>query len=313
MEIDLIDALRRRPAVHQLCYGIFIQEPVWLSEDVLVVPVKALGFSVQANYTAQYAIEIAGAQVDSTALANLMTKGNDALPCVAIACFRHVDARPEELEALSEQQFVQARRVLGWTSGDEVTPFALLTCTTDQSYFRLLLPHSRLRQRLGFGNTRVFYHSQISQIYQAAKSDEHFDYALSLLHDALREANPLFKIARLFNCLECLAYKLKGKHDGKSRRAVKDLLDLPDGAIVEENINGERYRYDVIEIAGRLRDKLFHGVMFRAEDLNEESRNVFTLLEKNPQHFVALILSYCEIEVARWANGSSRGQIVDPM
>lgn len=312
MVIELIDALRRRPAVHQLCYGIFIQESVWLSEDLLAVPLKALGFTAQAHYTAQYAIEIAGAQVDSNALANLAAQGNDAFPVIAIVCFRHVDARPEELETLSEQQFIQARRVLGWTSGDEVTPFALLTCTTDQSYFRLLLPHSRRRQRLGFGNTGLSYHSQMSQIYQAARSDEHFEYALSLLHDALREANPLFKIARLFNCLECLAYKLKGKHGGKSRRAVKDLLGLPDGAMAEEQINGERYRYDVIEIAGRLRDKLFHGVMFRAEDLNEESRNVFTLLETSPQHFVASVLSYCEIEVARWANGTSRGLAVDP-
>lgn len=269
MATELINALRRRPAVHQLCYGIFIQEPVWLSEDLLAVPLKALGFSAQAHYTAQYAIEIAGAPVDSNALANLAAKGNDALPVVAIVCFRHVDARPEEIETASEQQFIQARRVLGWTSGDEVTPFALLTCTTDQSYFRLLLPHSRRRLRLGFGNTGVSYHSQMSQIYQAARSDEHFEYALSLPHDALREANPLFKIARLFNCLECLAYKLKSKHGGKSRRAVKDLLGLPDGAMAEEHINGERYRYDVIEIAGRLRDKLFHGVMFRAEDLRK--------------------------------------------
>lgn len=307
MATEILYTLRRRPAVHQLCYGIFIQEPVWLSEDLLAVPLKALGFAAQAHYTAQYAMEIASAQVDSEALVNLAAQGDDALPVVAIAHFRHVDAPPEELERFSEQQFIQARRVLGWTSGGEVTPFALLTSTTNQSYFRLLPPYPRRRQRLGFGNTGVFYHSQMSQIYQATKNDEHFEYALSLLHDALREANPLFKIARLFNCLECLAYKLKGKHGGKSRKAVKDLLGLSDGATVVEHINGEQYRYDAIEIAGRLRDKLFHGVMFSAEDLNQESRNIFTLLESTPQHFVATVLSYCEIEVARWANGTSRG------
>lgn len=99
MAIELIDALRRRPAVHQLCYGIFMQEPVWLSEDLLAVPLQALGFSAQAHYTAQYAIEIARVQVDSNALANLEAQGKDTLPVVAIVYFRHVDAPPEELDA----------------------------------------------------------------------------------------------------------------------------------------------------------------------------------------------------------------------
>lgn len=311
MTIELIDALRRRPAVHQLCCGIFIQEPVWFLEDLLAVPLRALGFAAQANYIAQYAVEIAGAEVDANSVANLTAQGADALPIVAIAHFRHVDAPPEELERLSEQSLAQARRVLGWMSGDEITPFALLTSTTTQSFFRLLLPHSRRRQRLGFGNTGVSYQLQIVRLYQAAKNDEHFEYALSLLHDALHEPNPQFKIARLFNCLECLAYRLKGKHNGKSRKAVKDLLDLPDGAMVEEQINGERYRYDAIEIAGRLRDKLFHGAIFRAEDLNEESRNIFTLLDTHPQQLVNSVLSYCEIEISRWANGASRGLNVE--
>jgi hypothetical protein len=309
MRLELIDVLRRRPAVHQLCQGIFIQEPVWLSENLLAVPLKALGFSGQAHFTAQYAVEVAGVQVDSNGVENLAIQGKDAFPIISIVRFWQIDAPVEVLDRLSEQQFTQARRVLGWSSGDQITPFSMLTCTADQSFFRLLLPHSRRRHRLDFGNTGVSHHSQISQIYQASRNDEHFDYALSLLHDALREANPHFKIARLFNCLECLAYKLKSKHGGKSRKAVKELLGLPDGAMTEENINGLKFRYDAIEISGRLRDKLFHGVIFRPEDLNQESRNVFTLLESHPQNIVASVLGYCEVEIARWANGSSRGLV----
>ncbi len=312
MKIELIDILRRRPAVHQLCQGIFIQEPVWLSDNLLAVPLKALGFAAQADFTAQYAAQVAGAQVDSNGLENLVAQGKDALPIISIARFWQIDAPANVLEKLSEQQFTQARRVLGWTSGDEITPMSMLTCTLEKSFFRLLLPHSRRRHRLGLGNTGASYHSQLSQIYQASRSDEHFDFALSLLHDALQEVNPQFKIARLFNCLECLAYKLKGKHGGKSRRAVKDLLGLDDGAMTEEHINGMTFRYDAIEIAGRLRDKLFHGAVFRAEDLNEESRCVFTLLESNPQNIVTSVLGYCELEIARWANGTSRGLILEP-
>lgn len=113
--------------------------------------------------------------------------------------------------------------------------------------------------------------------------------------------------ARLFNCLECLAYRLKSKHGDKSRKAVKDLLGQPDGATVEQQVDGEKYRYDAIEIAGRLRDKLFHGVPFREDDLNLESRPVFRLLSAHPELILDSLQTYCELEIARWANGVSRG------
>jgi len=59
--------------------------------------------------------------------------------------------------------------------------------------------------RLGFGNTGEDHPAQADRICQAAEADDHFEYALSLLHNANQEANPQFKIARLFNGLECLA------------------------------------------------------------------------------------------------------------
>lgn len=307
MTDQILSALRKRPAVHQLCYGIYIQEPIWVQTDLLAVPLQALGFASQANYTTQYAREIAGAPVDQEMHTKLVAQGESSLPIVAVVYFPITDAAPEELERLANPILVQARRILGWTSGDEIIPFALVTSTTKHSFFRMLLPASRQRQRLGFGNTGDAYHSQIMRIGEAAKQDEHFEFALSLLHDALREANTQFKIARLFNCLECLAYKLKSKHGEKSRRAVKDLLGLPDGAMSEVHVNGQRYRFDVIEISGRLRDKLFHGVPFSEEDLNLESRPVFRLLETDPETILDSVLSYCEIEIARWANGVSKG------
>ncbi len=306
---ELLQHLRRRPAVHQLCSGAFLQEPIWLSEDIVAVVLLPLGFKTQAEYTARYAHEIAAANVDAAAVSNLAAQGSNALPVIAIARFFSIDATPENLESVAAPDLEQARRVLGWASADEVTPFASVTLTTTESFFRLVAPHSRLRQRLGFGNTGVTFHSQIARIIHAAKEDEHFEFALSLHHDALRETNPQFRIARLFNCLECLAYKLKGRHEEKSRRAVKDLLGLEDGASVELYLGGVKYRYDAIEIAGRIRDKLFHGVAFQETDLNEESRPAFYLYTNHPDQIVNTIQGYCEMEIARWANGASRGLV----
>ncbi|MEK6789861.1 MAG: hypothetical protein AABY68_13015 [Pseudomonadota bacterium] len=305
--IDVLATLKRRPAVHMLCCGAYLQEPVQLQPDLWAIPLKALGFSTQSNYIAQYASEVAAASVDQDAVAKLTIQGIDSLPVVAIIQMPLRDNSPETLERESSAALERARRIIGWASGDEVTPFALLTCTTAQSYFRLLPPHSRRRVRLGFGNTGDDHKNQIERIYRAAETDEHFEYALSLLHDANQEVNPHFKIARLFNCLECLAYKIKAQYEGKSRKAVKALLGLPTGATMETQIDGEKFRFDVIEVAGRIRDKLFHGATFRPTDLLVEHRNVFKLLATHPDQIVSALLGYCELEIARWANGASLG------
>jgi hypothetical protein len=62
---------------------------------------------------------------------------------------------------------------------------------------------------LGQGNVGPALQSNITNILQLAEKDERFAYALSLHRDALHESNKLFKIARLFNVLEALAYALK--------------------------------------------------------------------------------------------------------
>jgi hypothetical protein len=164
------------------------------------------------------------------------------------------------------------------------------------------------RTRLGFGNTGEDFNNQINRIIERSKKDEHFTYALSILHDANFEVNPKFRIARYFNCLECLAYKLKDK-DTRSRKAVKKLIGLEDGAMCEISIQEKKYRYDRIEIAGRIRDKLFHGTEFKKKDLNKESKDAIELYELHPEQIATTIQDDCEIEIARWANGASRWQI----
>jgi hypothetical protein len=122
--------------------------------------------------------------------------------------------------------------------------------------------------------------------------------------DAAHEPNPLFKVCRLFNVLESLAYALKDG-DTRSRRAVKIMLGLEDGAMCNQQVDDRRISYDRIEIAGRLRDKYFHGSPFREEDLNEEARPVFYLIENRPQIIADALLGDCEIALARWANDAS--------
>ena len=46
--------IARRPAVHRLCYGAFLQAPVWISPDVLTVSLAPLSFEAELGYIAVY-------------------------------------------------------------------------------------------------------------------------------------------------------------------------------------------------------------------------------------------------------------------
>ena len=302
---NIQEILKQRPSVHKLYYGAFIQESFKFGENVYAVPLQKLGFLKQANYAAIYIVEVCGGVVSNENFKALVEQGKDALPAFSLVAVLEKNDSPENLELKALEAFEPIEKILSWSTGDDFTAFAICTANNENTFFRLLAPFSRRRQRLGFGNTGRDYENQLNRMVEASENDEHFCFALGLFHDAVKENNQLFKIARLFSCLESLAYKLK--KGNPSRKAVKMLLGLENGATATYSIDGTQYKFDRIEIAGRLRDKFFHGVPFKRDDLNAENQHVFDLLEKEPRQLADSLLNDCEIEFARWANGASNG------
>ena len=305
-DLSIIEILRQRPSVHKLCYGAFIQEVLKLKENVFAVPLKALGFATESQYTAQYVIDICGGKVEQNQLEVLSRQSEQALPVIALVVVLESMASPEEMEADAEKQLLIPEKITGWAAGEALVPFAYITCDIERHYFRVCPPHSRRRLRLGFGNTGSDYSDQILRMVDCAEKDEHFLFAISLYKDALAEDNQVFRIARFFSCLESLAYRMKS-NELPSRKAVKSLLGLEDGVMGHHKVGENEYKFDRIEIAGRLRDKLFHGAQFKESDLNAQSRHVFELLETSPELIANSLREDCEMEFARWANGASNG------
>lgn len=307
---EAIQFLQNRPAVHQLCFGSWLQEAFRLSFDVVAVPLAELGYEREAVYTAQYVSDVLGAKVDAGAVQSLAQSGAEAGPVIVLCAPVSVEAEPEALEGLARDRLDRARQVLSWVTGDEITPFAMVVASKAGTKFRMIPPLSRRRHRLfELGGTKEDLQNTLSQLMQAAVDDEHFTFALSLHHDAVKETNPRFRIGRLFNVLECLASRLKSA-ERPARKAVKYLIGLEEGATSTVGIDGKEYRYDEIEIGGRIRDKLFHGVPFRREDLSKETQSAFELYENHPEIMAENLAMHCELELAKWANGTSRGRAV---
>lgn len=269
------------------------------------MPLAPLGFEAEFDYVADYFQQFFGVELSQKDVQVGSAQRAEALPVIAVIHFPETGEVPEELEAVARNSLLRAEQIVAWATGDRLIEFAYVTVTDKgDKFFRMIPPYSRRRQRLGFGNTGEDFQGSVDRIRDAAEEDSRFAFAMSMFADASHEPNALFKVCRLFNILESLAYALKDGDTG-SRRAVKIMLGLENGAKTNLQVGGRKISYDRIEIAGRLRDKFFHGSPFREEDLIEEARPVFFLIEHHPQMIADTLLADCELALARWANGAS--------
>ena len=175
---EALTFLQNRPAVHQLCFGTWIQAAFRLSLDVIAIPLTELGYEREAVLVARYVAEILGASVDTSAVQALAQTGAQARPVVALCAPVSVEAPAEALEELARERLERARQVLAWASGDEVTPFACVIAAKSETRFRMIPPPSRRRQRLfGLGGTADDFQHNLSRLMNTALDDDHFAFA----------------------------------------------------------------------------------------------------------------------------------------
>jgi hypothetical protein len=304
MSEEITAASRRRPAVHRLTYGAFLQGHVWVAPNTLVVPLAPMGFAHAGTYACQYHRELLGVDVQPPAVEAISRSGADALPVLAFIHFTVEQRSPERMEAEALPELGRAEQLIGWISGNYLHDFSFIMAAVDEIYIRLLPPAASRRMLLGPGNVGEALQRNIEKIRDLAAGDERFAYALSLYRDALHETNKLFKIARLFAVLEALAYALKAGGVG-SRDAVRRMLGLEAGAFGEVNYDGKTVRYERVALAGQLRDRLFHGARFTRDDLPAPYRDSFDLLTDQPDVLIRDLMTDCELEFARWGNNAS--------
>lgn len=279
---DVDHHIRRRPSVHQLCLGPFTQHSLFVSKEVLAVPLGSAGFGDVAQLVGDYVSADLCEEIENKHVDALREKGKDALPSVALVWHPTVDAPTEVLVTSATSSFSKARQVLSWVSGEEVAPVAYVVLHTQGVAFQVMPPRSRKRQRLWFGAKEVdqFELSAVT-LATASENDSNLGFALELFHDAVRESNDLFRIVRLYNVLECLA--AKHKEDGVgSRDAVRAMLGMQPGPSLVIAHKQTEVRFDLIAVSGKLRDKILHGAPLTEDAFAVADRGAYSLLLEQP-------------------------------
>ncbi len=124
----------------------------------------------------------------------------------------------------------------------------------------------------------------------------------------IERATYISRLRDTFSCLEALAYRLKKGSKG-SRDAVRQLLGVPKGKTGQCVIEGRKYDYDVLLAAGLIRNKLYHGARLNFSKPARKEKDTIALLANHPETIASSMKSHVELEIARWSNGASNGQV----
>lgn len=301
--------LAHSPSVHFLCRGAFLQHAHDLAPDVVATPLAPLGFRGEAGYAVDFSEQVLSRKLHPRDASHLVRMGDSEQPCLVITVLRTVDAPGEELISATFSTFERARNTVSWICSETPELFAVIVHRTEGPEFSLRPQFTRRKQKLVLVGDSENLRTTPRQLFAAAAVDERFSFALTMYRDALRDTDTEFRISRFFMCLESLAYRLKAG-GLRSRTAVRRLLGIQDVPLPPHTLpDGRVVSVDRVEIGGRIRDKIFHGVPFSTADLNDEAAAYYDWARTHPGYLRDLLASDCELELTKWANGTSAGLV----
>ncbi|HEV7458247.1 MAG TPA: hypothetical protein VGN96_15860 [Roseococcus sp.] len=152
------------------------------------------------------------------------------------------------------------------------------------------------------------------------RSDDERLYRYIRMYNRNTQLNDeLLRIAAMFSLLEYMASPIAAHFARKpnsakvgSRTIIRfmrgyfETLDIPKFTLYK-NGNPIDFEFDHIELAGKVRDSLFHGGTMPTEaDLGPRLKHARKLLAESPDMIASALRKDCEHEILLWANRSSR-------
>jgi len=144
--------------------------------------------------------------------------------------------------------------------------------------------------------------------------DQQLHYFMEMLKQTYSVDDYQFRIARLFSILEAMAGPIQGQFEKQTgtpsaRTAIRFMLgyflefDIPRFTILPSR----EFEFDHIELAGRLRHKIFHGGGELAYgDVPQSLRSGVDLVKLRPDMIAHQLRKDCERELHKWVLGESR-------
>jgi hypothetical protein len=301
-----------KTAFIEVVIGPPVERQIALTDDTLVVPLGPLGNKHHVEWGNLFT-NLVGIPTDANFQISAEAQGamfNDATAIV----YRSPGA--DEFRAATEgrSSMVQRHRaLLGLFAATEHKPILRLTWNEPaRGRVEFLAPLYRgLSSRHGLDPVSPDF---IRFCATERRNDDQLYYFLGLLTQAHGIEDLVFRIARYYSLLEAIAGPIQSQFERqagepRARSAIRYTIgyfidfDIPRFTILP----AEDFEFDHIELAGRIRHKIFHGggALTRA-DVTKALEPGLQLLARRPDMIAHWLRRDCELEIVRWARRESR-------
>lgn len=197
-DAQLDQHIRRRPSVHRICLGAYLQQPMFVAADVLAVPLSAVGYGGVANLVADYFSADLDLPISENEFGELVDAGRHSYPGVALVWHPVRDAPTDELLRSSDLSFRRAQRLLSVVTGDRTEIVAQAVLHAQGHKYELLPTKSRRRQRLWFSQEEAdSFERNVVRLAEKSESDSRIALVLQLYLDAINDRSDEFRLIKL--------------------------------------------------------------------------------------------------------------------
>jgi hypothetical protein len=304
----------KRRAYLEVSVGPPLARPMLLDEDTAAYPIGSLGNEANINFGILL-LKSLGIPTDANFLEKSKQEGeqHNHLTAVVYAGLDN-DEFEKALRGLS-QRVDRCRALIGlYTVGEHLPILRFNWIEPNSGEVEFLPPRYRgIRERYDDDPISVeFIKTCATDHYE----DDQLHYFISMIEQVYSLQDEVFRIARYFSLMEAMAGGITSQfvhHSGNNamtRTAIRFMVgyfhefDVPRFTITPNR----DFEFDHIELAGQVRDKLFHGGRELVRDeLPVVLRPGFDLLNLKPDMISHRLRRDCEFEIARWSRRESRG------
>ncbi len=314
----LKDFLNGKSAIVEIVIGTQLSEYIKISEDIHIFPLTPIGNRDIIDYGA-YLLKTMGIDTDASFMQEALRQGRPFHETNMIIYF----VEEKDLAKHSEHpDALRVRSLLGFYTNSFVEPIIKIYKSKSQPHLTHFL--APLRDRgipKRFGSDPVT-EAMLQKTFINSVENLELHQWMDLLAQTQQIHDIKLKISRLYSILEAMSARIlssfrKQNQDTKkygSRSAIRTLL----GYFTERNIPsfifqvGEQLDYasfDHIELAGRLRDKIFHGgnSTLTEKDITKQLTVGLDVLEECPRMIAHVLRRDCEMAIINWINKTGAG------
>lgn len=241
-----------------LVYGPHLDETIEIFGTILLIPLKSLYQNNIIEYLKDFFETFNYKYADNNINTFIKDYSGNIPVCYIIIKSEDSNCEISEFDKHYEDLIDRAKLFLSLISGQSSFEFFKVAKINGKIFYKTELTQFNQVHRLWFTNEE-----KSNFITSTEKTIENQRFSISLFHDANKEVNYIYRIARYFMVLESITGS-----NIESRKHIKAFFASNDYSWSMNHTNTiDNYsqNIDAIEIAGIIRAKLFHGVQLKYE------------------------------------------------